>query len=403
MTDHQHYEELTALAAGGHLSEEESADLLAHLQVCAKCKDDARAYRDLVVSGLPLTRDAVTAERETADSRAPAGARERFLRRAMSEGVRFSSDVHVEDEPARAKRFPGYRLVAGLAAAAAVIAALYVPQLARQGSVGTAAQRELDQVKRENAQLTERLTARDTELAAQQELLRKVRSELDTAVKTVAGLRRDNQLKGQRLGQSTVQTAQLVDELENRDKQLALATEEINRINQLRVTDRAALDSHRMRLREISNQLRIADATIEMERQLSAAGRDLRELMLARQLRVVDVRDTDASGRPNQAFARVFISEGQSIRIFAFDLIQGREAGPGRFQVWGEQLGNSSSLRNLGTLEVDDRRQNRWSLTLQNADAVKNISSVFVTAANRGGAPDGPRLLYVHLGQAGLP
>src|SRR5262249_29417965 len=162
-------------------------------------------------------------------------------------------------------------------------------------------------------------------------------------------LRRENQNQGVRLGHSTSQAAQLAEELQNRDKQLASASEEINRVNQLRVTDRAALDAEGIRLLEIHHQLRIAAAPLAVGPQLSASGKDLLKLMLAKQLRAVDVRDTDANGRPSPAFARVFIAEGTSIRIFAFDLNEAR-----RFQVWGEQLGDAKSVRSLGTLDVDD-------------------------------------------------
>ena len=35
MSDHSHYEELAALAAGGHLSDEELTDLQRHAETCA--------------------------------------------------------------------------------------------------------------------------------------------------------------------------------------------------------------------------------------------------------------------------------------------------------------------------------------------------------------------------------
>jgi hypothetical protein len=238
-------------------------------------------------------------------------------------------------------------------------------------------------------------------LTAQQEQLRKLQAQLDTVTKATNDSRRDSDQAGFQLGQSRSAEARLLEELQNRDKQLAAAAEEIAHINQLRVTDRAALDAQGARLREAFNQLRVATATIDVERELAAAGRDILELMAAKQLRVVDVRDTDASGRPSTAFARVFISESRTIRIFAFDLNEGGTAGaPRRFQVWGEQVGDAKSVRSLGILDVDDRTQNRWSLTIQDAAVVKDINSVFVTTSGRGSAPGGQRLLYAFLGRS---
>jgi hypothetical protein len=65
-------------------------------------------------------------------------------------------------------------------------------------------------------------------------------------------------------------------------------------------------------------------------------------------------------------------------------------------------VGNPGSVRSLGVLDVDDRTQNRWSVTVRNADAIKGIDSVFVTASAPGGtAPSGSRLLYALVGQVG--
>jgi hypothetical protein len=400
VTDHAHYEELGALAASGNLSGEEHEGLRQHLLACPACRADAQAYRDLVSSGLPFVLGPASAAREPASGRPDTEARERFLARARREGARFSSAV--DPKTSRRSRTFGYAAAAALALAASlVLAVVYGRDLSRRLASGRASQQALTFSPDENVRLNDELALRRRELASQQEQIRRLRGELHTVSRTATDLRRDNEQQGVRLGRSLSQTMQLAADLQDREQELAQATEEIARINQLRAADLAALEGQRVRVFEIANQLRIADATLDMERQLSAAGKDIRELMLAHQLRVVDVRDTDANGRSSAAFARLFLSENQSIRIFAFDLVEGREQSPDPFQVWGEELGNAKSLRNLGVLDVDDRRQNRWSLTVQNADLLKTINSVFVTAAAHGGAPEGPRLLYAFLGSAG--
>src|SRR5262249_36841622 len=153
--------------------------------------------------------------------------------------------------------------------------------------------------------LNETLTSRDRELADQQAALQKLQAQLAGTARSSA---RQNDQPGFQLGQSRSFEARLLEEIQNRDKQLAAAAEEISRINQLRVTDRAAPDAEGPRLKEALNQRRIARATIDVERELAATGRDIMTLMAAKQLRVVDVRDTDASGQPSAAFARVFIT-----------------------------------------------------------------------------------------------
>jgi hypothetical protein len=258
----------------------------------------------------------------------------------------------------------------------------------------------MDSLKAVNASLDTQLAARDQELANLQKQLRDLHGQLGNALKAAESYRRDNEQKGLSLGQSTNETTQLVEELQNREKQLQASNEEIARINQLRATDKVSLEAQRIRIREISDQLRIADATLEMERQLSAAGKDIRELLVARQLHVVDVRDMDENGKPGQAFGRVFLTEGKSLMFFAFDLNDPRAiSAKARFQVWGEQRGKKGSARSLGVLSVDDETQNRWALKVENSGLLSDVNSVYVTVSSPGGKNSGRRMLYAFLGE----
>ena len=137
-----------------------------------------------------------------------------------------------------------------------------------------------------------------------------------------------------------------------------------------------------------------------------AAGKDVRDLMGARQLHVVDVRDTDPNGKAGKAFGRVFLTEGKSLIFYAFDLTDARKIDAKQtFQVWGQQEGKATSLRSLGFLYVDDKTQRRWALKTDDPAAVKEIDSVFVTVEPEGGAkkPSSQRLLYAYLGEANHP
>jgi hypothetical protein len=405
MNDHSYYEELTALAAGGYLSDRECGELREHLAICAECRRTEREYCDLFRSGLPLARSDLFDFVDKTKARPEERLRQRFLERARREGIGFSPNVE-KPQPARWLRL-GYRAVVAAALAVVVLVAVfYTPYLSRRAANDTRAQQEVDRLKHENAGLTTRLAVRDQEVAAQQKEIRNLRSQLGNTVKNAENDRHGSEQTGVRIEQSTSQTARVVDELANREKQLSEAREEIARINDLRATDQASLVAQQVRINEISDQLRVANATLDMERQLSAAGRDIRELMVARQLHVVDVRDTDANGRPSKAFARVFFTEGKSLMFYAFDLNEGRAINAkARFQVWGEQLGKQSSVRSLGILYVDDKAQKRWVLKLENPDLLSNIDSVFVTvsATGRGNKPGGQRLLYAYLGQPNHP
>ena len=396
MSDHARYDELAALAAGGCLSDDESRELSEHLAGCLECRKNAQELRRLVHWGLPLTREFSSSVKEVQPD---ADARRRFLARARTEGLRFSPSV---ERPERTSWFPlRFRPAMAVAVAAVVlIAILYGPRVSRRLSPRSAAEHEVDSLKAVNASLGTQLAARDQELANLQKQLRDLHGQLGNALKAAESYRRDSEQKGVSLGQSTSETAQLLEESQNREKQLQASNEEIARINQLRATDKVSLEAQRIRIREISDQLRIADATLEMERQLSAAGKDIRELLVARQLHVVDVRDMDENGKPGQAFGRVFLTEGKSLMFFAFDLNDPRViSAKARFQVWGEQRGKKGSAHSLGVLSVDDETQNRWALKVENSGLLSDVNSVYVTASSPGGKNSRRRMLYAFLGE----
>lgn len=395
MNDHSYFEELAALAAGKHLSEVESGVLREHMAVCSDCRKRAMEFQYLVQSELPLLGDYSFVRIMAA--RPEAGMRERFLAKARSEGARFSPDVH---KPVSAPWFLwSYRAaMVGLLATILLVAGLYGPSVVRRIYPGMQPIQDANRIKQQNGDLQMRLAEREREAAAQQKEIETLRSQLVSALKTAENYRIQGEEKRVTLGQSTIQTAQLLDELQDREKQLTSSAQEIARINQLRATDRASLEAQQARIKEISDQLRVAEATLDMERQLAAAGRDIRELLIARQLHVIDVRDMDADGKPGQAFARVFVTEEKSLMFFAFDLNNPKAINPGaRFQVWGEQIGKKDSVRSLGVLSKDDKAQNRWELKVENAHLLSQVNSVFVTLSSAGGG-SGRRMLYAYLG-----
>lgn len=405
MNDHSYYEELTAMAAGGYLSGEECRELREHLAICVECRRSEREFRYLVHAGLPLIQSNFSRFKDKMKYRPETGVRERFLERARQQGIRFSPNVEKSDS-VRRPRF-AYLTVAIAFLATVVIAALfYKPYISRRVASEAQAQQEVNRLTRENAGLAARLADRDQELAKHQKEIQDLGRQVANATKSADAYRRNSEQSGIRLGQSTSQTAQLVDELQNREKQLAEAKDELTHINELRDTGQASLVAQQYRINEISDQLRIANATLDMERQLAAAGRDIRELMVARQLHVVDVRDTDANGKPSQAFGRVFLTEGKSLMFYAFDLNDGKATtAKARFQVWGEELGQNKSMHSLGFLYLDDKAPKRWSLKVENPSLLSEINSVFVTVSPAGGdnRPSGQRLLYAYLGKPNHP
>jgi hypothetical protein len=405
MSDHSHYEELAALEAGGFLSDAEHIELLEHTKTCPDCLQAREEFSQLGRSGLPLT---VSRFREFADkmkARPDNAMRSRFLHRARLEGIRFSPDVE------GLTRHPGRRVglfvaTATALAAALVMVAFYGTYRHPASQEMVQARQQVDRLKGENSALTTSLSQLNESVVAGQREITNLRAQLKNAATTAEDLRRNTEQTRGEAERSSSRNAQLQDEARNQEQLLAQARDEAARINQLRLKDDVSLVEQEVRIAELSRKLRIASATLDMERQLAAAGQEVRELMVARQLHVVDVRDRDSNGKPSSAFARVFLTEGKSLTFYAFDLNEDQVLNAKRnFEVWAVPEADKNSPRSLGFLRVDAKAQGRWVLKVDNPDLVKQISSAFVTAEPGLGSkhPGGQKMLYAYLGAPNHP
>jgi len=413
MSDHSHYEELAALAAGGCLGDEELSEFQRHAESCAQCQSGVTQFGEVVHFGLPLVQSHLRRGISMITDRPNPGAMERFLKRASAEGIELSPDVRKRNS------FPKLNLsfAAGVGVFAALLFALlygsHVPghtASQRDQQSATQAQKQLEQLARNNSTLDATVSRLQQTLAEQQRETEALRAQLATQNAAATSTQRD---KGQALSAATLSASQDAQSLEQAEAQrrkletqLADAAAEVARLNQARVSDQAELVADQVQVNQLSEQLKAATTNIDMERQLAAAGKDVRDLMGARQLHVVDVRDTDPNGKAGKAFGRVFLTEGKSLIFYAFDLTDAKKINAKQtFQVWGQQEGKTSSVRSLGFLYVDDKAQRRWALKTEDPAAVNEIDSVFVTVEPEGGAkkPSSQRLLYAYLGEANHP
>ncbi len=413
MSDHSHYEELAALAAGGYLDDEELSAFQKHSDSCARCKNAVAQFGEVIHFGLPLVQSRVRRGISMITSRPNPGATERFIRRASSEGIEFSRDVRKRDS------FPklNLSLAAGLGVFAALLLALLygfrvpghtAPQRDQQNA--RQVQQQLEQLTRQNSTLVATVSKLQQTLVEQQHESGGLRAQLAAQNAAAASARSNNEQALSAATLSASHEAQSLEEAEAQrkklEKQLADAGAELARLNQARTSDHAELVAEQVQINQLSEQLKTATTNIDMDRQLAAAGKDVRDLMGARQLHVVDVRDTDPNGKAGKAFGRVFLTEGKSLIFYAFDLTDAKKMNAKQtFQVWGQQEGKTGSVRSLGFLYVDDKAQRRWALKTEDAAAVNEIDSVFVTVEPEGGAkkPSSQRLLYAYLGEANHP
>jgi hypothetical protein len=399
--EHEHFEELCALAAGGLLDGAEFVDFQAHMKECSQCRSDYRELSNLVTRELPQAQGPFRQKLAEMRVKPLAYSRQRFLRGARAEGIVFSPEAK---SPVRsgAWYFRPITLFAPIAALVVLAVSLAVyyfretPDAAHANDA--AAAQQIAELKRENSGLTASLTRSNESVAAGRREIKNLRSQLATENPRLNGAQ-----SGGDSQRSARQTAQLLEESRNQEKLLAQAQDEAARSSQLRINDEAAMVEQQTRIMELTNKLRIASATLDMERQLVAAGKDIPELMAARQLHVIDVRDTDPNGNLSKAFGRVFLTEGKSLTFYAFDLNEDRVLNAKRsFQVWAVPEAGKSSAHSLGFLHVDAKSQGRWVLKVDNPELVKEINSVFVTVEplDGGKQPSGQKMLYAYLGEA---
>ncbi len=193
-------------------------------------------------------------------------------------------------------------------------------------------------------------------------------------------------------------------EFESRSEENARLVGELK--NELKTVRASQTDSETIvaaqqeRIRELSEKLAAQTAMFQRERELLAAGKEIRDLMGARNLHIIDVFDVDESGKSKRAFGRAFYTEGKSLIFYAFDLAPNK---PSRvehaFQAWGYREPARHPVQSLGIFYADDRTQNRWVLKFEDPEVLAQIDAVFVTVEPRGGSskPTGQKLLYAYL------
>jgi hypothetical protein len=212
------------------------------------------------------------------------------------------------------------------------------------------------------------------------EQLRQAREKLESLGSEVAG--------------SRIAETRLSDQLRESELRLTGLTSEVTRLQAVRSADTEIIASQKLHLRELTDRINTESDTIDRERKLLVADLDIRELMGARSLHIVDVFDVDGKGKTQRPFGRVFYTEGKSLIFYAFDL-----KGGATFQAWGQREARDESAQSLGIFYVDDQKQNRWVLKFEDPKVLAEINAVFVTVEPPGGSakPNRQKMLYAYL------
>jgi hypothetical protein len=443
-SNHEHFEELCALAASAQISEPEFVELQDHLQECVDCRSAYADFIDLFRNKLPL------ADPEVVDSSTRTGFfseypsyRERFLARARRQGLAILNSP-TQQKPRR--RFTiwtrpgfGYVQVATLAVAALLLAVgllaynlhqsdlryikLAADKATMSQSSGQPANLEgvespasqTTNVSRESSSASPAPTATDPTQATA--LRRRIETENELA--KVRGDRASAEVRAKAMEDQLARLASELDALRAQNKETNVSREELEKklkeaehvanavkddlqeIRQARSKDSLTITVQDLEIQKLSEKLTEQTQILEQQTILLEASSDVRNLMGARNFHIADIRDVDSKGKDQRAFGRVFYTEGKStLIIYAFDLNDRNTARRNAsFQVWGKRGPDQSPTHSLGLFQIDDQKQNRWVLRFEDPRILAEIDEVFVTVEPPGGSasPTGRQFLYAYL------
>jgi hypothetical protein len=448
LSRHDRFEEICALAALGEVSAEELTELEAHLDVCPACRREYSEYRELVHNRLPLAAVLPEPKHKLSISfLGEDGVRGRFFAEAHRRGFCFSEKAERGGHPWRGWGGIHTSLLVGLFLIAAVAVLGY--QLLESAAQRTSNKAELAALSAQNAELRRRLSEIDkaadspnsfdpsdlsgvkprpenaaTAPSAQMSSIVAVQTnaagasamletDLSRAREENAALlarvkaaeeRMQTDVSQNQLLQAEIASIKGVEidltaKLSEATATIIQMKGELRNLREGRSNDASLIAAQESRLKDLAERIKEQSEAIERQKQLLVADRDIRDLMTARNLHIIDTFDIDGKGDTRRTFGRVFYTEGKSLIFYAFDLEDKRVLNANyAFQAWGYQESGGQS-RNLGIFYVDDRKQNRWALKFNDPRTLAQIDAVFVTIEPPGGSPKptGQKLLYAYL------
>jgi hypothetical protein len=399
MRTHDQFEELCALACAGEIGTEDAKLLEQHLEECTACRSVFADLREIHAQWLPAHWDSANVLPSHADWRLRQG----ILKRARSEGAQFSEHAFAA-VPARPAPSIYPQFVA-LTAAVLVSIALGIwignrhETRSKYNAMVTVKGAEVNKRSEVKSVLNEELLqdeqgriALERQLRSAQEVAARLGKQLEEKqASLIASEQSDHSAENA--------VAELRRQLQNAH------TREMNtevQLEKLRATDEAVTSVQQQEIEALNNKLAAKSASLDRERDMLSAGREIRDLIAARNLHIIDVYDTNAEGKTSRAFGRVFYTEGKSLVFYAYDLnAHQSNAAKLSFYVWGKRDGAPQNVKSLGRMSKDDQTQKRWALTITDPKTLAEIDSVFVTlepAENSGRKPTGKPLLSAFLG-----
>ncbi|MGD1079658.1 MAG: hypothetical protein ABR881_15150 [Candidatus Sulfotelmatobacter sp.] len=232
------------------------------------------------------------------------------------------------------------------------------------------------------------LSALDAKIKAQAGELASASKAKDTLNSRVADVEREN--------------AALLSDRAQHESRIKQLEAELEKSGSEKNASDVALALQATELRELRKKVDDQTEALGQQQEFTAKAGDVRELVVARNLHIIDVHDRDGDGKNQRAFGRIFYTEGKSLIFYAYDLADPRKVDAKvSFYVWGEHLGAEKPVRSLGIFHNDDVSDGRWVLTFDDPHILAQINSVFVTVESSKKSvkePRGRRILFAFLG-----
>jgi hypothetical protein len=421
MAPHEEFLELCAASIAGELTGEERKKLSEHLNTCDSCRKALEQFKITAKASVPAAADEVREVTEIDPSVSVEKAETAFFARFDEEGGFRGSDAHhgaAEWPAGPSRREPNapsgiewgqlwmpfvsiivFGLALGIASYQIGIrkGAQTAPVQHLDGVPGRL-EEQLSDAGHEREQFRAEVATRDRAIAD----LRKQIQELSAVMQRKESTALDHQqstesqqaeLSAGKLGAlqrhlDTEQQARL--QQATHASELEAKVEELSR----ELQESAAAVAQQKR------QLDDREATVNRQQDLLAHDRDVRELMGARELYVVEVYDVAGTGETNKPYGRLFYTKGKSLIFYAYDLDQ--EPGlqnASTFQAWGQRGPDKGRALNLGIFYQDNAANKRWVLKSSDPKTLEQINAVFVTVEPDAHSrkPRGKQVLFAYL------
>jgi hypothetical protein len=407
--DHEHYEELCALATAGALTAEESEALFAHLDQCAECSKMFAQYQSLANEGMPMLSDlhrtspnmphfdeASALERllDKAKTIAPIGPPSRFslIRLRPSPVWRgLAAALVLLCIALGSYRFGKRRRQVTIAAPAVTPQQIYVASDSHKFEVALQA----SQVRETQLQIL--VSSKAAEIEKLEAAAKAAQERLDLLT---ASLTASKSEAASQVASLTVQRDAADAKLHDASASFQAVQDELSNLHSQRKQDLLQIASLQGQVGSLTLAVNDQGKRAKNDEEYLASDKDVRDLIGARNLYIADIMDVSETGQSRKPFGRVFYTKTKSLIFYAYDL--DRQPGvkqTSTFHVWGSTNAKNKEPINLGLLYMDSETNRRWTLRVNDPEQLARLDAVFVTIepGKQIEKPSGKPFLYASL------